>query len=49
MRWTKDCERDKNRKVDGGEEEKKKDNSGKKRGWQKKDFLEKMVLGAIDP
>ncbi len=35
VRGKKDSERDKNRKVDGGEEEIKNE---KKRGWQKSDF-----------
>ena len=38
----KDSERNQNRKVDGEEEKKKKDRSGKKRGWTKKKFFGKF-------
>ncbi len=35
VRGKKDSERDKNKKVDGEEEKKKNERSGKKRGWKK--------------
>ena len=46
----KDSKRNKNRKVDGDEEKKKNERSGKKKGLgQKKSFLENLVLGRLDP
>ena len=38
----KDSERNQNRKVDGEEEKKKKERSGKKRGWDKKKVFWKI-------
>ena len=49
-RGKKNSERDNNRKVDGEEEKKKKPLFRQKRGVaKKKSFLEKLVLGRIDP